>query len=62
MMASMSRSATWLRVFALPAARVPPTRVATVVTQPGSPPAARTIVGTVVTSRSSMMRGFVSAR
>src|SRR5262245_42244246 len=57
----MSLSMTQLRVFALPAANVPPTRVAKTGHSGGTPPAARNITGTVVTSNSSMMRGFVKA-
>ena len=49
-------------VFALPAAREPPTRVHSTVAGAGRPPAASIIAGTVVTSSSSMIRGFVSAR
>jgi hypothetical protein len=51
-----------LSAFALPAASEPPTSVASTVTGDGRPPAASTIVGTVVTSSSSMIRGLVSAR
>ena len=53
--------------FALPAASVPPTIVQTTRTaqsvqaMPGTWRVARTMAGTVVTSSSSMMRGFVSA-
>ena len=57
----MSRSTKQLSAFAAPAASVPPTRVATTRADDGQPPAASIITGTVVTSRSSMMRGFVSA-
>src|SRR5690348_8704218 len=56
----MSRSSTQLIVFALPAARMPPSRVAATTPSPGTPPAARNITGTVVISSSSMMRGLVS--
>ena len=50
-----------LNAFAPPAASVPPITVATISHRPGTPLAATTMVGTVVTSRSSMMRGLVSA-
>ncbi len=52
---------------ALPAASVPQTIVQKTVTpqaptwMPGTSRVARTMAGTVVTSRSSMIRGFVSA-
>ena len=59
--ASMSRSRYWLIVFAPPAASIPPMSVATISQVEGQPPFARTIAGTVVTSSSQMMRGFVSA-
>ena len=64
---SMSRSRYWLIAFAAPAASVPPRSVQkTMIPQfaqftPGRSRVARTIAGTVVTSRSSMIRGFVSA-
>jgi hypothetical protein len=64
---SMSRSRYWLMAFALPAARVPPTSVqATSQPQstqstPGRSRVARTIAGTVVMRRSSMIRGLVRA-
>src|SRR5947209_12371693 len=61
MTASMSRSTTQLIVLAEPAARVPPTRVASSVQPDGQPRAASTMTGTVVTSSSSMIRGLVSA-
>ena len=61
MTASMSRSMTMLIAFAPPAASVPPTTVATTSHVAGQPRRATIIVGTVVTSRSSMMRGLVSA-
>src|SRR5665213_1168339 len=51
-----------LNAFAPPAASVPPTRVTTMSHRLGKPFAATIIVGTVVTSSSSMMRGFVRAR
>ena len=53
--------------FALPAASVPPMSVQSVShaqcpsSMPGTSRVARTIAGTVVTSSSSMIRGFVSA-
>ena len=43
-----------------PAAIVPPTRVATISPIEGIPRWASTIAGTVVISRRTMMRGFVS--
>ncbi len=61
MIASMSRSKTILNALAPPAANVPPMRVATMSHSPGMPLAATTIVGIVVTSKSSMMRGLVRA-
>ncbi len=59
---SMSRSTYMLVALAPPAARAPPTRVATTSQSEGIPPWATTMVGTVVTRRSSMIRGLVSAR
>jgi hypothetical protein len=59
---SMSRSAYMLMALAPPAARAPPTRVATTSHTGGSPRAATTMVGRVVTSSSSMIRGLVRAR
>ena len=50
-----------LAALAPPAARVPPARVARTRLQRGSPRDATTIVGRVVTSSSSMIRGLVSA-
>jgi hypothetical protein len=50
-----------LMAFAPPAARVPPMTTAATSHSDGTPRSARTIVGTVVTSSSSMMRGFMSA-
>ena len=50
-----------LMALAPPAAKVPPRTVATISHNEGRPRSATTIVGTVVTSRSSMIRGFVSA-
>ena len=61
MMASMSRSTTMLTALAPPAARVPPTTVATISHTDGTPRSATNMVGTVVTSSSSMIRGLVSA-
>ena len=58
---SMSRSITMFRALAPPAARVPPTRVATTRPSDGQPFCATTIGGTVVTSSSSMIRGLVRA-
>ena len=63
MIASMSRSITMLKVFAPPAASVPPSeRRHHQTSSRGMPFAATTIVGMVVTSRSSFIRGLVSAR
>ena len=62
MMASMSRSITMLKALAPPAASVPPMRVATMSQAFGQPLAATIIVGTVVMSNNSMIRGFVRAR
>ena len=61
MMSSMSRSTYWLMAFAPPAASVPPKTVASISQGEGMPRWARTMVGTVVTSSSSMIRGLVSA-
>ena len=58
---SMSRSTTMLMALAPPAAAAPPTTVANISHSEGRPPSATTIVGTVVTRSSSMIRGFVSA-
>ena len=58
---SMSRSTYMLMALAPPAAMVPPRTVATMSQTDGSPRSATIIVGTVVTSRSSMIRGFVKA-
>jgi hypothetical protein len=58
---SMSRSTTMLMALAPPAANVPPSRVMSTSEVRGQPPSARTIVGTVVMSNSSMMRGLVRA-
>ena len=62
MIASISRSITMLKVLAPPAASVPPASVATISQRPGIPFAATTMVGIVVTSKSSMIRGLVRAR
>src|SRR5262252_7126157 len=48
-------------VFALPAARVPPTSVTRTSRSDGTPRLASSMAGTVVTRSSSMMRGLVSA-
>ena len=58
---SMSRSTYMLMALAPPAANVPPSNVAIISQMPGRPPWARIMVGKVVMSRSSMMRGLVSA-
>ena len=58
---SMSRSTYMLMALAPPAARAPPTRVATMRVTEGMPRWATTMVGRVVTSSSSMIRGLVSA-
>ena len=58
---SMSRSTTMLIALAPPAASVPPTKVMTTSDHAGQPRWASTIVGTVVISSSSMIRGLVSA-
>lgn len=60
-MASMSRSTYMLMALALPAASVPPISVTATSDQAGQPCSATTIVGTVVMSSSSMIRGLVSA-
>ena len=57
----MSRSMYMLMALAPPAARAPPMRVATIRPTGGMPLSATTMVGRVVTSSSSMMRGLVSA-
>jgi hypothetical protein len=56
---SMSRSSTQLKTLALAAAKHPPTMVSRTRSSGGTPPAARNIAGTVVTSSSSMIRGLV---
>ena len=58
---SMSRSMYMFMALAPPADSVPPITVATMCHTEGSPASATTIVGTVVMSSSSMMRGLVSA-
>ena len=58
---SMSRSMYMLKALAPPAARLPPTSVAKISHPDGRPRSATTIVGTVVTSSSSTMRGLVRA-
>ena len=61
MTASMSASTTQFSAFALPAARVPPTRVAIIRPSGGTCRCAANIAGMVVISSSSMIRGLVSA-
>ena len=58
----MSRSMNWLMAFAPPAAIVPPMITAAISHGDGTPRAAMNIVGTVVTSSSSMIRGLVSRK
>ena len=58
---SMSRSHQQFNALALPAASEPPTSVTAVRPQPGHPWAASTMVGIVVMSSSSMIRGLVRA-
>ena len=58
---SMSRSTTMLMALAPPAASVPPSTVQAISQGEGRPRSATIIVGTVVTSRSSMILGFVRA-
>ena len=55
----MSASYTQLRAFAEPADSVPPSTVATTSPRDGTPRWARNITGTVVSSSSSMIRGFM---
>jgi spore maturation protein SpmA len=50
-----------LMALAPPAARVPPTTVAAIRPTDGRPRLATIMVGTVVTSSSSMIRGLVKA-
>ena len=59
--ASMSRSTYMLMALAPPADSVPPTTVANISQSEGIPRSATIIVGTVLTNRSSMMRGLVRA-
>ena len=59
--ASMSASTTQLSAFALPAASVPPTSVASTSQRRRDAALASNIAGTVVTSSCSIIRGFVSA-
>ena len=59
--ASMSRSTYMLMALAPPAASVPPMSVHSISVHDGQPRSASTIVGIVVISSSSMIRGFVSA-
>ena len=61
MCASMSRSRYMLNAAAEPALSEPPMTVASTSHRSGSPPSARIMTGTVVTSRSSSTRGFVRA-
>jgi hypothetical protein len=49
-----------LTAFAAPAAIAPPNRVASTSHGDGIPRSARTMAGTVVIRRSTMIRGFVS--
>ena len=56
---SDSVSITMLKAFALPAAKVPPIKVAIVVERAGIPPSAKTIAGSVETNRSSTTRNFI---
>jgi hypothetical protein len=48
-----------LKAFALPAAKVPPIKVATVNESEGKPPSAKTIAGKVDTNKSSTTRNFI---
>ena len=59
--ASMSASTTQFSALALPAARVPPTSVASTSHSGGTARCAANMAGIVVISSSSMMRGLVSA-
>ena len=58
---SMSRSTTMLMALAPPAASAPPASVAAINHTGGRPRWATTMVGRVVTNKSSMMRGLVRA-
>ena len=57
---SESLSITILKVFALPAAKVPPINVARVIESSGMPPAAKNNAGTVVTSKTSTTLNFIN--
>src|SRR3954447_23411063 len=57
---SMARAETQLNTDADPAETAPPTTVATTSPRSGTPPAAKNITGTVVSSSSSITRGLVS--
>ena len=56
---SDSDSITILNAFALPAANVPPIKVAIVNEREGNPPSAKTIAGSVETNSSSTTRNFI---
>ncbi|CAB4956519.1 unannotated protein [freshwater metagenome] len=56
---SDSDSITMLNAFALPAASVPPSKVATVNEREGNPFSAKTIAGRVETNNSSTTRNFM---
>jgi hypothetical protein len=58
----MSASSTQFSALALPAAMLPPKRVARINHSDGTPRAASNIAGMVVTSSSSITRGLVKAR
>jgi hypothetical protein len=51
-----------LKAFALPAASVPPIKVATVNEREGNPASARTIAGRVETNKSSTTRNFIRSK
>ncbi len=59
--ASMSRSMYMFSALAPPADKYPPKQVARTSHSDGTPCSARNITGTVVISRSSMIRGLVKA-
>ena len=61
MILSMSRSTYMFTAFDPPAANVPPIMVATISHKLGRPLAATIIVGTVVMSNCTIIRGFVRA-
>ncbi|CAB4580216.1 unannotated protein [freshwater metagenome] len=61
MSVSMSRSMYMLNAFAEPALSAPPTRVPSMSHTSGTPRAASTITGAVVTRSSSITRGFMRA-